>query len=77
MQEFIRTISNEKEDNESDEVELTHDELMDEDVAYNANTCSYFKTSGDINSEMTLNYIIIQSTLQIVDTLVQQPFFFI
>ena len=57
LREFIRTISNEKEDNESDEVKLTHDELMDEDMEYNANTCGYFKASGNINSEMTLNYI--------------------
>ena len=56
LREFIRTISNESEDNDLDvdELELTHDQLMDEDVEYNANTCGYFKADS---AEMTLNYI--------------------
>lgn len=57
LQEFIRTISNENEGDDSDELELTHDQLMDEDVEYEANTCGYFKAGGDTDSEMTLNYI--------------------
>ena len=57
LQEFIRTISNENEGDDSDELELTHDQLMDEDVEYEANTCGYFKADGDTDSEMTLNYI--------------------
>ncbi len=57
LRKFIRTISNENEDDDSDEVELTHDLLMDEDVEYNPNTCGYIKAEGVMDSEMTLNYI--------------------
>ena len=53
LREFIRTISNENEGSDSDEVELTHDQLMDEDVEFTTNTCGYIK-AGD---EMTLNYM--------------------
>jgi predicted outer membrane repeat protein len=50
LREFIRTISEESDD--SDEVELTHDQLMDEDVSFDENVCNYFKASGD--TEMVL-----------------------
>jgi predicted outer membrane repeat protein len=50
LREFIRTISDENDD--SDEVELTHDQLMDEDVSFDENVCNYFKASGD--TEMVL-----------------------
>ena len=54
LREFIRTISNESEDNDSDEVELSHDQLMDEDVWFDENTrkSDYFKAGGD--TEMIL-----------------------
>ena len=54
LREFIRTISNENEDNDSDELELTHDQLMDEDVWFdeNARESDYFKAGGD--TEMIL-----------------------
>ena len=47
LREFIQTISTESEDNDSDELELTHDQLMDEDVNFDENTCDYFKAGGD------------------------------
>ena len=57
LREFIHTISNENEGSDSDEVELTHDQLMDEDVEYNTNTCGYIKAGDDMDSQMTLNYM--------------------
>ena len=47
LREFIRTISNESGDNDLDELELTHDQLMDEDVDSDANACDYFRASSD------------------------------
>ena len=52
LREFIQTISTESEENDSDKVELTHDQLMDEDVDFDANACDYFEASGD--TEMIL-----------------------
>ena len=52
LRELMRSISTENKDDDSNEVELTHDQLMDEDVEYNANTCGYFKATSD--TEMTL-----------------------
>ena len=52
LRELIRSISTEDKDDDSNEVELTHDQLMDEDVEYNTNTCGYFKATSD--TEMTL-----------------------
>ena len=50
----MRTIRNESDDNDSDEVELTHDRLMDEDVWFDEYTreSDYFKAGGD--TEMIL-----------------------
>ena len=52
LRELIRSISTENKDDDSNEVELTHDQLMDEDVEYNTNSCGYFKAASD--TEMTL-----------------------
>ena len=52
LRELIRSISTENKDDDSNEVELTHDQLMDEDVEYNTNSCGYFKATSD--TEMTL-----------------------
>ena len=48
LREFIRTISSKNEDNDSDNVELTHDQLMDEDVDFDENACDYFKATDMI-----------------------------
>ena len=47
LREFIRTISNMSGDNDLDELELTHSQLIDEDVEFDANTCDYFRASCD------------------------------
>ena len=52
LREFVRVMSTESEENDSDEVELCHDRLMDEDVDFDANSCDYFKANRD--TEMTL-----------------------
>ena len=52
LREFVRAISTKSKENDSDEVELTHDQLMDEDVDFDANSCDYFEATGD--TEMTL-----------------------